>query len=113
MTAAMEKQGACEDAAKEKDPRYKEAIRLNDLSNAANDKGDQATADKYSEQATALNDALEEMAKKVCTGDCSVKALAKDPRSSEVLRRSNAPRKRKRIPTGRRNSRPRPRCCSE
>ncbi len=90
MTAAMEKQGVCEDAAKEKDPRYKEAIRLNDLSNAAQDKGDQATADKYSEQAAALNDALEEMAKKVCTGDCAAKALAKDPRNSEVAEKQQA-----------------------
>jgi hypothetical protein len=95
MTAAMEKQGVCEDAAKERDPRYKEAIRLNDLSNAANDKGDQAAADKYSEQATALNDALEEMAKKVCTGDCAVKALAKDPRNSEVSQKQQAAAKEK------------------
>jgi len=90
MAAAMEQQGACEDAAKEKDPRYKEAIRLNDLSNAAHDRGDQAAGDKYGEQAAALNDALDEMAKKVCTGDCAAKALAKDPRNSEVAEKQQA-----------------------
>ena len=95
MAAAMEKQGACEDAAKEKDPRYKEAIRLNELSNAAHDRGDQAAGDKYGEQAAALNDALEEMAKKVCTGDCAARALAKDPKNSELTEKQQAAAKEK------------------
>lgn len=90
MAAAMEKQGACEDAAREKDPRYKKAIQLNEMSNAAHDKGDQAAGDKYGEQAAALNDELEAMAKKACTGDCSAKTMEKDPRNRELLEKERA-----------------------
>ena len=37
MAAAMEKQSACEEAAREKDPRYKEVNKLSDLRNKAQD----------------------------------------------------------------------------
>lgn len=90
MAAAMEKQGACEDATKEKDPRYKKAIQLNEMSNAAHDKGDQAAGDKYGEQASALNDELDALAKKVCTGDCAAKTMEKDPRNKELLEKQRA-----------------------
>ena len=57
MMAAMERQAACEQAAQEKDPRFKEAERLSELRNKAQDRGDDAAADKYGEQFAALNDA--------------------------------------------------------
>ena len=75
MMAAMEKQSACEQAAMEKDPRYKEIVRLTDLRNKAQDRGDEAAADKYGEQFAALNDEVEKTAKKACiSGACIAKA---------------------------------------
>ena len=66
MMAAMERQAACEQAAQEQDPRFKEAERLSELRNKAQDRGDDAAADKYGEQFAALNDALEAMARTAC-----------------------------------------------
>lgn len=75
MMAAMEKQSACEQAAMEKDPRYKEVNRLSDLRNKAQDRGDDATADKLGEQFAALNDLVEAVAKKACSDPaCIAKA---------------------------------------
>ena len=50
---------ACEEAARAKDPRSKEADRLSDLRNRAQDRGDEATADKLGEQFAELTDAIE------------------------------------------------------
>jgi hypothetical protein len=77
MMAAMEAQAACEQAAQEKDPRFKEAERLSELRNKAQDRGDDAAADKYGEQFAAVTDALEKMARKACTDpDCLARARA-------------------------------------
>jgi hypothetical protein len=80
MMAAMEKQAACEQTAQEKDPRYKQAERLSELRNKAQDRGDEAAADKYGEQFAALTDELEQMARKACANnDCIAKAKAESP----------------------------------
>lgn len=74
---AMQRQAACEQGAQEKDPRFKEAERLSELRNKAQDRGDEAAADKYGEQYAALNDALEAMARKACTDPaCLARARA-------------------------------------
>ncbi len=77
MMDAMEARAACEQAAQQKDPRYKEAERLSDLRNKAQDRGDDAAADKYGEQFAALTDELENMARKACTDpNCLARARA-------------------------------------
>ena len=78
MMAAMEKQAACEQAAQEKDPRHKEAERLSELRNKAQDRGDEAAADKYGEQFAALTDALEQMAKKACANNDCIARIKKE-----------------------------------
>ena len=84
MMAAMEKQSACEQAAMEKDPRYKEVNKLSDLRNKAQDRGDEAAADKYGEQFAALNDEVEEAAKKACTSAACI-AKAKEESAHQAL----------------------------
>ncbi len=78
MMAAMEKQAACEQAAQEKDPRHKEAERLSELRNKAQDRGDEAAADKYGEQFAALIEALEAMAKKACANNDCIARVKKE-----------------------------------
>lgn len=84
MMAAMEKQSACEQAAMEKDPRYKEVNRLSDLRNKAQDRGDDATADKLGEQFAALNDLVEAAAKKACMDPACI-AKAKEQSGHQPL----------------------------
>ena len=84
MMAAMEKQSACEQAAMEKDPRYKEVNRLSDLRNKAQDRGDDATADKLGEQFAALNDQVEAAAKKACTDPACI-AKAKEASAHQKM----------------------------
>lgn len=80
MMAAMERQAACEQAAQEKDPRFKQAERLSELRNKAQDRGDEAAADKYGEQFAALTDELEKMAQKACgDSECLARARANSP----------------------------------
>lgn len=79
------KQAACWDAAKEKDPRSREAVRLSDLANAAVDKGDEKLAEKYNAQASVLNDALDDMSRKACSGNCEAQKTENDPRGKEVV----------------------------
>lgn len=75
IVLALERQAACEQAAQEKDPRHREAERLSELRNKAQDRGDEAAADRYGEQFAALTDELEKMAKKACANpDCIAKA---------------------------------------
>lgn len=77
ILSAMERQAACEQAAQEKDPRYREAERLTELRNRAQDRGDEAAADRYGEQYAALIDELEKMARKACANpDCVARAKA-------------------------------------
>lgn len=66
MMAAMAKQEACEQAAMEKDARYKEANRIGELRNRALDRGDEAGADRYGQQFEQLIDAVEKAAKAAC-----------------------------------------------
>ncbi len=66
MVDAMQKLGECEDAAREKHPRYAEQIRLHDQSNAAYDRGDQAAGDRLDAQSTALAEIIDRHAKKAC-----------------------------------------------
>ena len=66
MVDAMQKLGECEDAAREKHPRYAEQIRLHDQSNAAYDRGDQAAGDRIDAQSTALAEIIDRHAKKAC-----------------------------------------------
>ena len=84
MMAAMEKQSACEQAAMEKDPRYKEVNQLSDLRNKAQDRGDEAAADKSGEQFAALNDEVEKAAKKACTSAACI-AKAKEESAHQTL----------------------------
>lgn len=80
MMAAMAKQEACEQAAMEKDPRFKEATRLGELRNKAQDRGDEAAADKYGEQLADLTDKLEQMARAACMDPaCLARARAQSP----------------------------------
>ena len=95
MTAAMEKQGACEDAAKEKDPRYKEVNPAQRSANAAQDRGDHAAADKYSEQAPRSTTRWKTWPRKSAQDDCAAKALAKDQRNSEAPAEAQAAAKEK------------------
>ena len=87
MTAAMEKQGECEDAAKEKDSRYKEDDRAQQsLHMRLRNKGDQATADKYSEQDGRAQRRAGRDRPRSAPGTASeAKALAKDPREQQKI----------------------------
>lgn len=66
MMEAMARQAECEQAAMEKDPRFKEISRLGELRNKAQDRGDDAAADKYGQQFEALTDVVEKAAKAAC-----------------------------------------------
>jgi hypothetical protein len=73
----------CKDKAKEKDPRMKEARRLEDLVAAANDRGDEAKAAELSKKLDPLNEAIEIDADRACGGrtsaalhDCIVRKTA-------------------------------------
>ena len=66
MSAVTARQEACQQAAMDKDPRYKEANRLGELRNKAQDRGDEATADKLGEQFAALIEAVEKDAQLKC-----------------------------------------------
>ena len=90
MMAAMEKQSACEQAAMEKDPRYKEVNRLSDLRNKAQDRGDDATADKLGEQFAALNDLVEAAAKKACTNPACIAKAKEESGHQKPLAESRA-----------------------
>lgn len=85
MMEAMERQAACEQAAQEKDPRFKQAERLSELRNKAQDRGDEAAAEKYGEQFAALTDELENMAQKACIDSaCLVNARAKSELNTAI-----------------------------
>ena len=66
LLAAMDRYSTCEDAAREKHPKYHEQVRANNLANAAYDRGDQAAGDRYTAQATALTDLIDKAAQKAC-----------------------------------------------
>jgi hypothetical protein len=85
MMAAMARQDACEEAAKAKDPRTKEADRLSDLRNRAQDRGDEATADKLGEQFAELTDAIEKAAKAACLDPaCLARARQESPLKKQI-----------------------------
>jgi hypothetical protein len=65
---AMMQNADCKDAKKEKDPRMKEARRLEDLLAAANDRGDEAKAAEISRKLDPLNEAIEIDADRACGG---------------------------------------------
>lgn len=58
----------CKDRAKEKDPRMREARRLEDLLAAANDRGDEAKATEISKKLDPLNEAIDIDADRACGG---------------------------------------------
>jgi len=64
----MMENGECKDKAKEKDPRMKEARRLEDLLAAANDRGDEAKAAEISKKLDPLNEAIDLDADRACGG---------------------------------------------
>jgi hypothetical protein len=85
MMAAMARQSACEEAARAKDPRSKEADRISDLRNRAQDRGDEATADKLGEQFAALTDAIEKAAKAACLDPaCLARARQESPLKKQI-----------------------------
>lgn len=85
MMAAMARQDACEEAARAKDPRSKEADRLSDLRNRAQDRGDEATADKLGEQFAELTDAIEKAAKTACLDQaCLARARQESPLKKQI-----------------------------
>lgn len=85
MMAAMARQDACEEAAKAKDPRSKEADRLSDLRNRAQDRGDDATADRLGEQFAELTDAIEKAAKAACLDPaCLARARQESPLKKQL-----------------------------
>ena len=98
MMAAMEKQSACEQAAMEKDPRYKEVNRLSDLRNKAQDRGDEATADKLGEQFAALNDLVEAAAKKACTDPACIAKAKEESAHQKMLAEARAAAAKARTP---------------
>ena len=68
MVNTMMDTGQCIDAAKEKDPRMKEARRLEDLVAAANDSGDEAKAEELRKKLDPLNEAIDIAADRACGG---------------------------------------------
>ena len=66
LMEAMQKHFECEDAAREKHPRYAEQQRLNNQSNAAYDRGDQTAGDRFNAQSSALAETIDRDAKKAC-----------------------------------------------
>jgi hypothetical protein len=71
MVADMMATTDCKDKAKEKDPRMKEARRLEDLVAAANERGDEAKAAELSKKLDPLNEAIEIDADRACGGKTS------------------------------------------
>ncbi len=63
---AMQKHADCQDAAREKHPRYAEQQRLNNQSNAAYDRGDQTAGDRFNAQSSALTEIIDRDANKAC-----------------------------------------------
>jgi hypothetical protein len=83
--AAMAKQQACEQAAMEKDPRFREAERVGELRNRALDRGDEAAADRYGQQFEQLTEALEKAAKAACLDPaCLARARQESPLRKQV-----------------------------
>jgi hypothetical protein len=68
MVNTMMDTGQCIDAAKEKDPRMKEARRLEDLVAAANDRGEEAKAEELQKKLDPLNQAIDIDADRKCGG---------------------------------------------
>lgn len=90
LTAKRERYDACQQAAIAKDPRTKEADRLGELRNRAQDRGDEATADKLGEQFAALTEAVEKDATTKCIDQaCLARERAKSP-AQELLAEARA-----------------------
>lgn len=89
----MMKVADCKDPIKDKDPRRKEADRLQKLSDDASARGDEKKAEEYSKQASAISDQIDIDADRACGGkgsslmaDCSAQFNAGDPRTAEIDR---------------------------
>ena len=83
----------CKDPKKEKDPRTREADRLQKLADDAAARGDDKKSDEYQRQASALSDEVDIDADRACGGkgsalfaDCKAKFIAADSRTAEAER---------------------------
>jgi len=93
VVADMMKTADCKDPIKERDPRTREAERLQKLADDASARGDDTKADEYQKQASALNDGIDIDADRACGGkgsslyaDCKAKFITADPRTAEADR---------------------------
>jgi len=93
VVADMMKLGECKDPIKEKDPRTREADRLQKLADDASARGDDQKAEEYQKQASALSDEIDVDADRACGGkgsslyaDCKAKFIAGDARTAEAER---------------------------
>jgi hypothetical protein len=85
MMAAMARQQECEQAAMDKDPRSRDAERIGELRNKAQDRGDDTAADKYGEQFEQLTDAIEKAAKAACVDPaCLARARQDSPFKKQI-----------------------------
>ena len=93
VVSDMIRLGECKDPIKEKDPRTREAERLQKLADDASARGDDQKSEEYSKQASALNDEIDVDADRACGGkgsslyaDCKAKFIAGDARTAEAER---------------------------